>query len=144
MAPRVSDYGHKETDKELAVLIRRLHIAYLTASISLREKIEKYLEEFEKQDAEKRALYDSGELSHEDFLKWRKTAIMDTKQWRNMLEQITIDMTNQNKIAASMINDTIPDVYALNHNYGTYEAETGSGFDTTYTMYDRNTVKRLL
>lgn len=144
MTPKVPDYGHREADKELYALIRRLHLSYRQARISLMEKIEKYLDEFEKEDAMKRALYDSGELSHEAFMKWRQQEIIDTRAWRDMLEQLADDMTHQNEIAASMINDTLPDVYAINHNYGTYEAEKGSGYDTTYTLYDRNTVKYLL
>ena len=144
MTPKAPDYGHREADKKLIALARRLHLSYRQARISLSEKIENYLEEFEKQDAEKRALYDSGELSHEDFIKWREQMITDTRAWRDMSAQLANDMTKQNEIAASMINDTLPDVYAINHNYGTYEAEVGSGIDTTYTMYDKFTVKRLL
>ena len=144
MTPKVPDYGHRGADKELMALIRRLHLSYRQARISLQGKIEKYLEEFEKQDAEKRALYDSGELSHEAFIKWRQKMITDTRAWRDMLEQLSDDMTHQNQIAASMIDETLPGVYALNHNYGTFEAEKGSGYDTTYTMYDKFTVKRLL
>ena len=144
MTPKVPDYGHREADKELFALIRRLHLSYRQASIGLHEKIEKYLDEFEKEDVMKRALYDSGEMSHEAFIKWRQKMITDTKAWRDMLEQLSDDMTHQNQIAASMIDDTLPGVYALNHNYGTYEAEVGSGYDTTYTLYDKNTVKRLL
>lgn len=144
MTPKVPDYGHRGADKELMALIRRLHLSYLQARISLQEKIEKYLDEFEKQDAEKRALYDSGELSHEDYMKWKYSTLAGTKQWKRMLNQLADDMTKQNEIAASMINDTLPEVYALNHNFGTYEAEKGSGYDTTYTMYDKFTVKRLL
>ena len=144
MTPKVPDYGHREADKELYALIRRLHLSYRQARISLMEKIEEYMDQFEKEDAMKRALYDSGELSHEEFLKWRQMAVIDTQAWRDMLEQLAEDMTHQNEIAASMINDTLPDVYALNHNYGTFEVEKGSGYDTTYTMYDKNTVKRLL
>lgn len=144
MPPKAPDYGHREADKELFALIRRLHLSYRQASIGLHEKIEKYLDEFEKEDAMYRALYDSGEMSHEAFIKWRRKMITDTRAWRDMLEQLSDDMTHQNQIAASMIDDTLPDVYALNHNYGTYEAEVGSGYDTTYTLYDKNTVKRLL
>ena len=144
MTPKAPDYGHREADKKLIALARRLHLSYRQARISLSEKIENYLEEFEKQDAEKRALYDSGELSHEDFIKWREQMITDTRAWRDMSAQLANDMTKQNEIAASMINDTLSDVYAINHNYGTYEAEVGSGIDTTYTMYDKFTVKRLL
>lgn len=144
MPPKVPDIGHRDADKELYSLTRRLHLSYRQASISLREKIEKYLDEFEKEDAKIRALYDSGKLSDEEFSKWREQKTIDTQAWRDMLDQLAEDMTNQNKIAASMINETLPEVYAINHNYGTYEAETGSGRDTTYTMYDKFTVKRLL
>ena len=144
MTPKVPDYGHYEADKELTALIRRLHLSYRQARINLQEKIEDYLDQFEKKDFLMRALYDSGELSHEDYMKWKYSTLAGTKQWKNMLNQLADDLTHQNEIAASMIDDTLPGVYALNHNYGTFEAEKGSGFDTTYTMYDKNTVKRLL
>lgn len=144
MTPKVPDYGHHGADKELIALIRRLHLSYRQARINLQEKIEDYLAQFEKDDAMMRALYDSGELSHEDYMKWKFSTLAETKQWKNMLNQLANDLTHQNQIAASMINDTLPGVYALNHNYGTFEAEKGSGFDTTYTMYDKNTVKKLL
>lgn len=144
MSLHPTDYGHSETDKELEALLRRLEISYREARISLFEKVEKYMDQFAKEDAFKRALYDSGELSHEDYMAWRARKIAGTKQWRDMLDQLSDDMTNQNRIAASMIDDSLPDVYALNHNYGTFEAEKGSGYDTTYTMYDKFTVKRLL
>ena len=144
MTPKTPDYGHKEADKELTALIRRLHLSYRSASISLQEKLEKYLEKFAEEDKEMRALYDSGEMSHEDYMQWRMRKLAGTKQWKAMLNQLANDMTHQNEIAASMINDTLPDVYAVNHNYGTFEAEKGSGYDTTYTMYDKHTVKRLV
>lgn len=144
MTPKTPDYGHKEADKELTALIRRLHLSYRSASISLQEKLEKYLDKFAEEDKEMRALYDSGEMSHEDYMKWRMRKIAGTKQWKAMLNQLANDMTHQNEIAASMIDDTLPDVYAVNHNYGTFEAEKGSSYDTTYTMYDKHTVSRLL
>lgn len=144
MSLHPTDYGHRETDKELEALLRRLEISYREARISLFEKVEKYMDQFAQEDAFKRALYDSGELSHEDYMAWRARKIAGTKQWRDMLDQLSDDMTHMNEIAASMINDTLPDVYALNHNYGTFEAEKGSGYDTTYTLYDKHTVARLL
>ena len=144
MSLHPTDYGHSETDKELEALLRRLEISYREARISLFEKIEKYMDQFAQEDAFKRALYDSGELSHEDYMAWRARKFAGTKQWRDMLDQLSDDMTHRNEIAASMINDTLPDVYALNHNFGTFEAEKGSGYDTTYTLYDKHTVARLL
>jgi len=144
MTPKIPDYGHRYADKKLIALLRRLRLSYRQASLRLLQKISDYLDQFEKEDAMMRALYDSGELSHEDFLKWRQRKIVDTKQWRDMREQLTIDLVNQDKIAASIINNSLPEIYAENHNYGTFEAEKGSGMDTTYTMYDKDTVARLL
>ena len=144
MTPKTPDYGHREADRELAALERRLSYSYRLARLELQGKIERYLDRFATEDALKRALYDSGELSHEDYMAWRARRIAGTKQWKNMLNQLSDDMVHQNQIAASMINDTLPEVYAINHNYGTYEAEVGSGMDTTYTLYDRHTVARLL
>lgn len=144
MTPKVPDYGHRDADKKLYALTKRLHMSYRQASVNLGEKLANYLDQFEKEDAMKRALYDSGELSHEEFLKWRQKRIIETRYWRNMLEQLTNDIVNQDKIAASMIKNELPAIYAENHNYGTYEAEVGSGVDTTYTMYDKDTVSRLL
>lgn len=144
MTAKTPDYGHRYAEKQLAALIKRLNISYRRASLSLLEKAEKYLERFEKEDAEKRALYDSGELSHDEYTAWRYKKIAGTKQWTQLQERLVNDMTQQNRIAAAMINDALPDIYALNHNYGTYEAETGSGIDTTYTLYDKHTAARLL
>lgn len=138
------DIGHQDTDKELARLLRRIRKSYSTAIAELQKKINDYMEQFEKQDAYYRALFDSGEMTYNDFIKWRRTAVMDTKQWKDMRDQLAFDMTHQNEIAASMINDTLPEVYAINHNFGTYEAEVGSGIDTTYTLYDRFTAARLM
>ena len=140
----MADQGHWETDRELAELIRRLHDSYRQAGDELTKRILKYLERFAKEDAEKLALVDSGELSVSDYYVWRGKKIAGTKQWEAMRERLSEELVHQDEIAASMINDRLPDVYAINHNYGTFEAESGSGIDTTYTMYDRSTVARLL
>jgi SPP1 gp7 family putative phage head morphogenesis protein len=38
----------------------------------------------------------------------------------------------------------MPEVYADNFNYGTYEAEVGAKVDTSFTLYDRQTVERIM
>lgn len=144
MTPKVPDYGHQYADKKLAALIRRLHLSYRQARISLQEKIGAYMEQFEKEDAEQRALFDSGELSQEDYMAWRYRKIAGTRQWRDMLEQLTTDMVNQDKIAAGMMRDELPEVYAENHNYGTYQIERDLQMSTSYTLYNRDAVARLL
>ena len=144
MTPKVPDYGHRYADKKLVALLRRLRLSYMQASISLQQKIEDYLKQFKKMDAKMRSLCDSGKLSRKEYLKWRYDMIAGTEQWKQMREQLTIDLVNQDKIAANIINNAMPEIYAENHNYGTYEAEVGSGIDTTYTLYSKDTVALLL
>ena len=139
-----ADQGHRETDQKLRELIRQIDDAYNHAIDELQERVYDYMDQFTKQDAEKRVLLDSGELSQEEYQQWRFRKLMGTKQWENMRDRLANELVHADQLAASMINDALPDVYAINHNYGTYEAESGSGVDTTYTMYDRSTVARLL
>lgn len=144
MTPKVQDQGHRAADKELAKLMKRLQRSYRQASLNLQEKINAYMERFEKEDAAMRALYDSGKLSHEDYMSWRCKKIAGTKQWKRMREQLVTDLVNADKIAAKMIRDALPEIYAENHNYGTYEIERDLQMSTSYTLYNRDAVKRLL
>ena len=61
-----------------------------------------------------------------------------------MRHTIAQDYANTNDLAKQMAFDSMPDVYALNHNYATFEAEKGGKVDTSYTLYDRPTVERLI
>lgn len=66
------------------------------------------------------------------------------KRWDDMADVLAKDMVNADKIAASVIGERLPDTYALNANYGTYEIEGGLGIDTSWTMYDHSTVENLM
>lgn len=60
-----------------------------------------------------------------------------------MRDTLAEDFTNADKIAKSIAYGYQPEVYALNHNYGTYQVEKGALVDTSYTLYDKHTVERL-
>lgn len=61
-----------------------------------------------------------------------------------MQKTLTEDLVNADKIAAGMINDSLPSAYALNYNYGTYEVEHGAEIDTSFSLYDHATVENLM
>lgn len=61
-----------------------------------------------------------------------------------MQESIAKDLNNSNQIAASVINGHLPDVYAININWATYQLEHDFMIDTSFTLYDRQTMERLL
>ena len=95
-------------------------------------------------DKKKRQQVKDGKLDKAEYERWRRTQVFQGNRYHQMADTLAADMTHTNQIAASVINGYLPEVYAVNHNYGTYEIEKGSRINTQYTMYDRQTVERLI
>lgn len=83
-------------------------------------------------------------MSKKDYFAWRQSAMLTGKRWNDMADVLARDLVNTDKIAMSVIGERLPDTYALNANYGTYEIEHGLGIDTSWTMYDHSTVENLM
>ena len=143
----ILDAGAVETDKEIEKLEKKLKKVYKEAAQDLSRKTEDYLKAFAEKDKVWQEAVKRGEKSAADYKKWRTGQIMMGNRWAEMRDTIAQDLTNTNGIAMDMIrNEGLPQAYAINHNFGTYQIETGSGqyMSTSYTLYDRDTVKRLV
>lgn len=146
----MADYAHKQTDNEIKKLERKLRKVYAQAINDLEIRMNEYLEKFKKKDEKKREalkqITDKQEYqkAKKEYEQWRLRRISEGQRWVQLRESIANDILNVNKIATAMINDELPEVYALNHNYATYQCETAVGVDTSYILHDRDTVRRLL
>lgn len=138
------DPAHKETDIILAGMEKELDSVYSQAYREARETANEFMVFFRELDIKKRLQLKNGDIDESEFKRWRRTMFFREKRYYQMADTLAADMTNVNKIAASIINKHLPEVYAINHNYGTYEVEHGSKINTQYTLYDRFTVERLL
>lgn len=138
------DPAHKETDKILAKMEKKLHSVYKQAYKEAKETADTFLKQFREMDKKKREQVKNGDLDKDEYARWRRTQVFQSNNYRKMADTLAADMTNSNKIAASVINGYLPEVYAVNYNYGTYEIEKGSKINTSFTLYDRQTVERLL
>lgn len=138
------DYGHKQADLMLKDTEKRLQKIYAQAAKETEQKVKDYYDKYATKYNAKLADLRAGKISKADFTKWNQGQIMIGKRWEEMRDTIATDLTNTNKIAASVINGHLPDVYALNHNYGTFEVEKGSKVNTSYTLYNRQAVERLV
>ena len=138
------DQGHETTDKKLRSMERKVKAIYNTAQKEAKKKLDDYLSKFAETDAKKQDDLNAGKITQEQYDKWRQSKILTGNRYRAMLEQLAEDYVNADKIAMSIVNGFTPEVYAMNHNYGTYEAEKGALVDTSYTLYDRQTVERLI
>lgn len=140
--PRI-DPGHRETERILKELEQRITKEYAQAEKEITAKLDDYMRRFKIKDELKAKAVQNGQITLAEYKQWRVGQIAVGKRWEEMRDTIAQDLTNTAKIARSITNGYMPEVYAINHNYGTFQAEMVSGMNTSYTLYDRQTVERL-
>lgn len=138
------DKGHMETEALLRALEKRIAAEYRKANREIIRKGNAYLSEFKRKDKEWKKKLENGDITEAEYTAWQTGQVMIGKRWEEMRHTLAQDYANTNKIARQMVTNEMPDVYALNHNYATFEAEKGGKVDTSYTLYDRPTVERLI
>lgn len=138
------DRAHELTELQLKKLERRIAREYKTAVSDMQKKLEEYLEENEEKRKIQEELLNAGKITKDDYRNWCYRHNMVGKRWENMLDTLTQDMHNANKIALRMTKEAMPDVYALNHNFGVYQIEHDGWIDTGLSLYNHDTAEYLL
>lgn len=138
------DPAHVETDEILKRLEKKLKTTYNQAYRKAADKFTSYMAAFERKDASHRADVASGKWTKEQYESWRRNQLLYGDTLKDIRDTIAADLHNTNKMAINLVREKQKDVYALNHNYGTYEIEKGTGVSTSYTLYDHDTVERLM
>lgn len=85
-----------------------------------------------------------GIITQKQYENWRIGQITVGKRWLDLQTVLATDFHNANVIAKSIATDYMPEVFALNHDFETYRIESKASVSTSYTLYDRPTVVRLL
>lgn len=137
------DVGADETDKIIIEIENRIRQEYTQAEREIREKLADYLRRFEIKDRTWQKWVAEGKKTEAEYKAWRTGQIAIGERWEEMRQTIAEDLLNASKIARSIANGYMPEVYALNHDYGTYQVETGSLIDTSYTLYNREAAERI-
>lgn len=140
----MADYGHKETDKRLAVMEKRIAKVYADTLAEAKDKLSAVLAEFREFDEKKAQAVADGKLSKKAYTGWRQELLGKEKHLRDMIDVLTEDFTNADKIAMKIVNGEAKDVYALNANYAAYDIEKKANANLSWTLYDHSTVERLI
>ena len=140
----MTDLGHEETELILRETEIDVNRVYRQAVEETQKKLDDYLRRFKVKDEAKRKLLGAGEITQEEYNYWRTGQIMIGKRWEEMRDTLAQDLHNANNIARSIVRGHMPEVYAVNHNYATFQIEKESKLNTSYTLYDRQTVERII
>lgn len=138
-----ADEGHKLTDKKLVRLERRITQVFRDAAAEMQGTVTAYFAQFEKRDAEMRAMLEAGEIDEAHYKQWLLNQIGRGKSFEALRDEMTSRMADAGAVAYSYINDATPGIYSLNRNFAAYTVELLSG-KTGLSLWDERTVRRLL
>lgn len=141
---RISDPAHEATDKMIAEIEKKVSKEYAQASKEMQKKLDDYFRRFAIKDKIKAQEVADKKLDEDTYLTWRKNQLLVGDRWTEMRDNLALDMHNANRIARSIVNGYMPEAYAMNFNYGTFQVEKLAQVNTTFTLYDRGTVERIL
>lgn len=140
----MADYAHQKTDEEIERIKKRVAKEYRQAAKEAEKKMTAYLERFESEDKKQLQLVKEGKMTKKAYNEWRARKIATGERWEGLKKTLAEDYHNRNQIAASITSGRLPDVYAVNHNYATYMIEKEGRIDTSFTLYNHDSVERLI
>ena len=136
--------GQLETEAELKRLETKLKKTYKQASEEVQKKLDDYLKQFKIEEKEWRQKLNDGDITKAKFQKWYSNKVMNAERWAAMRDTLAEDLTNVNVMANDLVRDSMLNTFAINHNYGTFEIENGLTINTSYTLYNADTVANLI
>lgn len=139
----MADAAHEAADAQIAAFKQEVAETYLEAQFEAQQAFQGFLARFEKQDGEMSAAVARGEVARADWIAWRKGKMATGKRLSAVLDQMARAYSDANEHAMAMLAGRLPEVYAENFNYGTYQCETGAGVSTAFTLMDADTASRL-
>lgn len=138
-----NDPAHLETDFLISDMEERIRKEYAKAQSEIADKLNDYLQRFEQKDRTWQKWVKEGKKTKKEYEKWKVGQIAMGKRWQEMRDTLAQDLRNVHKIADNIANGYRADVYALNHDYSTFQIEHDSLMDTSYTLYRRETAERI-
>ena len=141
---RKPDQAHVETDKLIADMERRIRKEYAQAQSEVAIKLKDYMQRYELKNKKWQKWVAEGKKTEEQYKNWKIGQLAMGKRWEEMRNTLAQDLRNADKIARSISQEYMADVYALNHDFCTYQIEKNSLVDTSYTLYRRETAEKIL
>lgn len=138
------DAGQAETAKLIEKVEKRVNKEYSQATKDMQKKLNNYLKSFESKDKAMQKQLADGLITEKQYKDWRFGQIMTGKRWQEQLDVLSKDLENSRQIALNIVSGELPSAYAIGHNYGTYLVESGTSLNTSYTLYNRDTVSKLI
>lgn len=140
----MNDYGTRQTDLAVRRAEWRLSRVYRQAQRDIDEKLKDWQKRHEEREKRYRQQLADGKITQADFDAWMRGQVFQDKQWQARREQIDQILLNADREAQRIVNEGKIGVFADNANYIGYDLERNGNVNTGFTLYDQNTVGRLI
>lgn len=138
------DSQAKLFEKQAQELQEKLQLTYADAIDGMTSRIEASFKEFAAEDAKWQADVAAGKKDAKAYKAWRKDQALHNDQLKALKKALTQDLTAADKMAMAYVNQVPAGVYAEGMNFATYEIEHGAKANTSFTLYNKNTVMELV
>ena len=140
----MSDQAHEWTDEQIANLSAKIREAYEQAAREMEQKLGTWLSDYDRERMVMEERMRQGYITYTDYKKWLEDMAMERSWQQAMVDSLTNDAVNADVMCRQLINDELPTIFAENANFGAYDVDTKLGYDTGFTLVDRDTVMRLI
>lgn len=140
----MADPAHEAADRTIEGLRREFERVYRKAEKEARRALERHLKKFAEADARMAERVEKGELSEEDYRRWREVKMLNGDSYRSLIDQAARGYADAGAYASAAVEGRLPEVYAENVNYGAYQVESEARVDTAFALQDADTVQRLV
>lgn len=145
VAIRAEDGAQARLLEEQALeLQERLRLVYSKAVEDMGARTRASLRQFERDRAEWEADVAAGKRDAEAYGAWLKGQALHNDRLGALKRALAQDLTAADKMAVAYVNRVPAGVYAEGMNFATYEVEHGAEADTSFTLYDKDTVMELV
>lgn len=141
---QLPDEAYDETEEILAQMIAEIESVYGQAYDELYQIANDYLAWFVDEDKKRSELFQAGKIALDVYRNWRINKLLTGRHWFAMAETMANNLANSNGIAYSIINDYIPEVYAINGNWAVYDVEKQLKINTSFELYNEEAIERLI
>ena len=138
------DAGQRETEALIRQMENRIRQEYAQAEKEISEKLEDYWRRYEKKDQKWQEWVADGTKTQAQYDAWKTQQLAVGRKWEAQKNEIAQELSHARENARAIVNHTTPEIYAGNHNFATYQIEHDAHIDTSYTLYNREAVERLM
>ena len=140
----MGDIGVVETELLISEVEKRIKKEFKQAKEEVRQKALKYFKQFAEKDKTWKQMLDNGEVTDEQYKNWRTGQMIVGTRWENLRDKLADVYVNANEAAKVAVAETLPAIYASNHDYLTFTIEKAAKVNTGYRLIDRGTIERIL